>query len=135
MRLTAIAALVLSAVTFANAGSVIVAGAKWTDTSGNVIQAHGGGILKVSRILSACRNCEVEPYFISEREHLLLARRRQSAQQWIIPGCVLLLCMFNYVCIDHETYGNTWRIVNGSQQLDASARCIDSNPGNDDLDQ
>lgn len=33
---------------------VIVPGATWTDTSGNVIQAHGGGILKVrlSRHLS-----------------------------------------------------------------------------------
>ncbi|KAH8834912.1 galactan 1,3-beta-galactosidase [Flagelloscypha sp. PMI_526] len=28
-------------------GAVIVPGAAWTDTSGNVIQAHGGGILKV----------------------------------------------------------------------------------------
>lgn len=27
--------------------AVIVPGATWTDTSGNVIQAHGGGILKV----------------------------------------------------------------------------------------
>lgn len=30
------------------AASVIVPGAAWTDTSGNVIQAHGAGILKVS---------------------------------------------------------------------------------------
>jgi len=29
-------------------GTVIVPGATWTDTSGNVIQAHGGGFLKVS---------------------------------------------------------------------------------------
>lgn len=27
--------------------NVIVPGATWTDTSGNVIQAHGAGILKV----------------------------------------------------------------------------------------
>lgn len=27
--------------------AVIVPGATWTDTSGNVIQAHGGGFLKV----------------------------------------------------------------------------------------
>ena len=26
--------------------AVIVPGATWTDTSGNVIQAHGGGMLK-----------------------------------------------------------------------------------------
>jgi hypothetical protein len=29
------------------ADTVIVPGAPWTDTSGNRIQAHGGGILKV----------------------------------------------------------------------------------------
>lgn len=28
--------------------AVIVPGATWTDTSGNTIQAHGGGFLKVS---------------------------------------------------------------------------------------
>ena len=28
-------------------GGLVVPGATWTDTSGNVIQAHGGGILKV----------------------------------------------------------------------------------------
>lgn len=28
-------------------GAVIVPGATWTDTSGDVIQAHGGGFLKV----------------------------------------------------------------------------------------
>ncbi|PFH54728.1 carbohydrate-binding module family 35 protein [Amanita thiersii Skay4041] len=38
--------LVVTAVTLANA-AVIVPGATWTDTSGNVIQAHGGGFLKV----------------------------------------------------------------------------------------
>jgi len=27
--------------------AVIVPGATWTDTSGNIIQAHGGGFLKV----------------------------------------------------------------------------------------
>lgn len=36
--------LITSALT---AAQVIVPGATWTDTSGNVIQAHGGGILKV----------------------------------------------------------------------------------------
>lgn len=29
------------------AALAVVPGATWTDTSGNVIQAHGGGILKV----------------------------------------------------------------------------------------
>ncbi|TDL17726.1 Arabinanase/levansucrase/invertase [Rickenella mellea] len=32
---------------FSSAENVIVPGATWTDTSGNVIQAHGGGFLKV----------------------------------------------------------------------------------------
>jgi len=32
-------------------GAQIVPGATWTDTSGNVIQAHGGGILKVGVFL------------------------------------------------------------------------------------
>ena len=31
----------------AYAQNVIVPGATWTDTSGNVIQAHGAGMLKV----------------------------------------------------------------------------------------
>ncbi|EEB91510.1 hypothetical protein MPER_10115, partial [Moniliophthora perniciosa FA553] len=39
-----LAAIGLSLNTYA---AVIVPGATWTDTSGNVIQAHGGGILKV----------------------------------------------------------------------------------------
>lgn len=30
--------------------AVIVPGATWTDTSGNVIQAHGGGILTVGTL-------------------------------------------------------------------------------------
>lgn len=49
---TMVALLLCSALVFllaalAHAESVIVPGAAWTDTSGNVIQAHGGGILKV----------------------------------------------------------------------------------------
>jgi hypothetical protein len=39
-------AAVSAALSLAQA-AVIVPGATWTDTSGNVIQAHGGGILKV----------------------------------------------------------------------------------------
>ncbi|KAG5339911.1 hypothetical protein C0989_003058 [Termitomyces sp. Mn162] len=39
--------LVLAAA-LATEGAVIVPGAAWTDTGGNVIQAHGGGFLKVS---------------------------------------------------------------------------------------
>ena len=39
--------------------SVIVPGASWLDTSGNVIQAHGAGILKVCNFL----------YNIDEQRH------------------------------------------------------------------
>ena len=42
--------LITSALT---AAQVIVPGATWTDTGGNVIQAHGGGILKV-RLSATC---------------------------------------------------------------------------------
>lgn len=38
---------VCSLASWALAESVIVPGAAWTDTSGNAIQAHGAGILKV----------------------------------------------------------------------------------------
>ena len=39
----------------ATSGSAqIVPGATWTDTSGNVIQAHGGGFLKVWNTSLAC---------------------------------------------------------------------------------
>lgn len=43
--------LALSACIFhvANA-AVIVPGATWKDTSGNIIQAHGGGFLKVCSV-------------------------------------------------------------------------------------
>jgi hypothetical protein len=46
MRWTSLLSIFAS-LALAKAGSVIVPGATWTDTSGNVIQAHGGGILKV----------------------------------------------------------------------------------------
>lgn len=40
--------LITAAICAARAlGAVIVPGATWADTSGNVIQAHGGGFLKV----------------------------------------------------------------------------------------
>ncbi|KAJ7601682.1 galactan 1,3-beta-galactosidase [Mycena polygramma] len=39
--------LAISALSLAAQAAVIVPGATWTDTSGNVIQAHGGGFLKV----------------------------------------------------------------------------------------
>lgn len=39
------------------AESVIVSGYLWKDTSGNIIQAHGGGILTVSVLITSisCR--------------------------------------------------------------------------------
>jgi hypothetical protein len=39
--------LAVPAFLLAAQAAVIVPGATWTDTSGNVIQAHGGGFLKV----------------------------------------------------------------------------------------
>ncbi|KAF5338437.1 hypothetical protein D9758_012214 [Tetrapyrgos nigripes] len=39
--------LTLLAILGAAQAAVIVPGATWTDTSGNIIQAHGGGFLKV----------------------------------------------------------------------------------------
>lgn len=48
--------------------AVIVPGATWTDTSGNVIQAHGGGILKVRRLRFQNRylitGCRLGPHSI-----------------------------------------------------------------------
>ncbi len=44
--LSSIAILLFGAGITAHAG-LVVPGATWTDTSGNVIQAHGGGFLKV----------------------------------------------------------------------------------------
>lgn len=41
---------VLSTIALAQA-AVIVPGASWTDTEGNVIQAHGGGFLKACFLL------------------------------------------------------------------------------------
>jgi hypothetical protein len=45
MRLTSL--LTLPAISIVAQAAVIVPGATWTDTSGTVIQAHGGGFLKV----------------------------------------------------------------------------------------
>ena len=51
--------LLLLFVTYASTQSnVIVSGATWTDTSGNVIQAHGAGILKV-RVLHFRRGRDI----------------------------------------------------------------------------
>lgn len=44
LALSALAGLLL-----VNGQSLIVPGAPWKDTSGNAIQAHGAGILKVHR--------------------------------------------------------------------------------------
>ena len=75
-----ILALVLSAVTLVDAGTVIAAGAKWTDTSGNIIQAHGGGIFKVSQSRNNCFLRLLVTYArvnvnCTEREYILLGGR------------------------------------------------------------
>ncbi|THH11773.1 hypothetical protein EW145_g443 [Phellinidium pouzarii] len=43
-------AALIAEISFVSAENVIVPGAAWTDTSGNIIQAHGAGILKVGKI-------------------------------------------------------------------------------------
>lgn len=40
--------------------NVIVPGAKWNDTSGNSIQAHGGGFLKVSVTVATKKSTDVD---------------------------------------------------------------------------
>ena len=47
MKISALLLPTLSLLLPAYAQNQIVSGATWTDTSGNVIQAHGAGILKV----------------------------------------------------------------------------------------
>jgi hypothetical protein len=73
------------------AGAVIVPGATWKDTAGNVIQAHGAGILKVKiGVISRCllfANCSFAGW-----KHVLLVRRGQDAQQCALPRRVLLFC-------------------------------------------
>lgn len=68
-------ALALSACTFhvANA-AVIVPGATWKDTSGNIIQAHGGGFLKVC-IISTISSNGITASSIIGRVRLLLVWR------------------------------------------------------------
>ena len=68
---------------FANAAllssaAVIVPGATWTDTSGNLIQAHGGGFLKV--LSSPSINSALPTDFYSGELDVVLAWRRQVAQ-------------------------------------------------------
>ncbi|KAJ7293808.1 galactan 1,3-beta-galactosidase [Mycena rebaudengoi] len=47
MRFTSLLVPLVSLFVVYSSAAVIVPGAAWTDTSGNVIQAHGGGFLKV----------------------------------------------------------------------------------------
>ena len=63
-----------------SAESVIVPGATWTDTSGNVIQAHGAGILKVYYSSYLLTTSEVT--FVSRLDQLSIGlgkTRRQIA--------------------------------------------------------
>ena len=70
----------------------IVSGARWTDTSGNPIQAHGAGIIKVSAMHLML---VIEPTYVIAAgwQHLLLGGRRQVAQQRAVQGGFLLQCM------------------------------------------
>ena len=52
--LKAVPAFLLSLIAVTRAETQIVSGAAWTDTSGNIIQAHGAGILKVNAVILPC---------------------------------------------------------------------------------
>lgn len=74
MKLSALLLPALSLLLPACAQNQIVSGAAWTDTSGNAIQAHGAGILKVRTL---CVRIHVGTLTMSiGRQHLLLVRRR-----------------------------------------------------------
>ncbi len=51
LRISYLILIVSILLSLAVAENVIVSGATWTDTSGNVIQAHGGGFLKVNHLV------------------------------------------------------------------------------------
>ena len=64
----------------AASAALVVPGATWTDTSGNSLQAHGAGIIKVCTISAyACVPIEDSDVHLG-RKHLLLARRGQVTQ-------------------------------------------------------
>ena len=58
--------------------NVIVPGAKWNDTSGNSLQAHGGGFLKVGGASSRLEMTGVL-IMVSGWKYYLLVWRRQIA--------------------------------------------------------
>lgn len=72
---------------------LVVPGAAWTDTSGNVIQAHGGGFLKVTEVV---HEILATSKVFKGRINLLLVRRRQVVQQRTFQGCLVLFGM----CLD-----------------------------------
>ena len=75
---------VLAGLSAVRGQSVIVPGAHWTDTSGNSIQAHGAGIIKVCTI-SAYECVPIKDSGVCLGwKHLLLARRGQVAQQRLV---------------------------------------------------
>lgn len=58
------------------AENVIVPGAAWTDTSGNLIQAHGGGFLKVSELKNSFDRGKLIDHLVGTGwEHVLLVWR------------------------------------------------------------
>lgn len=67
--------------------SVIVSGYLWKDTSGNVIQAHGAGMLKVSSWQTASTGSADD---VVGRVDVLLVRGRQVGGQHALQGGFLL---------------------------------------------
>lgn len=85
LNLRSLICLISSA--YVAAESVIVSGYLWKDTSGNTIQAHGGGFLTVSVLLTSilCRT-----NIAIGRLDLLLVWRRQVLEQYTLQGGLLL---------------------------------------------
>ena len=72
----------------AQAANQIVSGATWTDTSGNVIQAHGAGILKVLLpcLWERVRECVAYYIFRSAVPFTGSARTRSSTARCSTPS-------------------------------------------------
>lgn len=76
-------------VTLVSAESVIVPGARWTDTSGNTIQAHGAGILKVSILKSSMMRLEPDKICRLARHFTGLVKTKQQTVPYFQPYLVI----------------------------------------------
>jgi hypothetical protein len=80
--------LAIPAISLVAQATVIVPGATWTDTSGNVIQAHGGGFLKVFTSFDRqLGSSKISPRL--DRPFIGLARTRQQIALCFRPLVVI----------------------------------------------